>query len=149
MAIPVSTVPAVKGWLYDQLSSLLGAQNLLVSYGEPSVRIPDDVVIVGDVHRTAKPEQIVGSGGAGWLWETYTVEVDIDCYAGGADQQQVDQRAWQLVGQVEQTVRGDPTLGGQVIVAYPKQAVSQSGPEAAHKGRLTRIAVEIEVTAQI
>jgi len=153
MTIPVSTAPAVKAYLFTQLQANITAasgSSLLVCYDEPGPYEPDDIVSVGDVTaRNTAQLAMVGSGGAGWLIENYSLEVVVDCFRGGDDPQTVDERAWALIGQVEAVVRTDPSCGDLVVEARPGQCRSESMWDDAHKGRRVRAAVAVDVQAQI
>jgi len=153
VSIPTSTVPQVKAYLFTQLQSTLTAEqgsSLLVCCDEPGPYEPDDIVSVGDVTtRTTVPLAMVGSGGAGWLVETYSLEIVVDCYRGGDNPQAVAERAWSLIGQVETVVRTDPSCGGLVIEARPGECRSESAWDEQHKGRRVRVTVAVDVQAQI
>lgn len=153
MTIPVSTAPQVKAYLFTQLQTAITpvtGSSLLVCYDEPGPNEPDDIVSVGDVTtRTTTPLAMVGSGGAGWLIEDYSIEVVVDCYRGGDDPQTVTERAWALIGQVETVVRNDPSLGGLAIEAKPGSCRSESMWDDAHKGRRVRVTVAVDVQAQL
>jgi hypothetical protein len=150
MTIPVSTAPTAKLYLYNQIIALVNDPAVLVSYGEPGLEQPDDIIVVGAVSRQVVISQMVGSGGTGWLDETYTIGVDVEVYRGGADAPTADARAWALVGVVETVVRTDPSLGGAVIVAHPSENQSP-GPawEAKGLGVLVSITVLITCRARI
>jgi hypothetical protein len=105
--------------------------------------LPDDIISVGDVMRTIDTFQMVGSGGAGWLDESFTVMVTVSVYRGGDNAQAVFERACVLAAAVEAAVRNDPTLGGAVTQAHPSVAEYMASWEAEHKGRVAEIIMHI------
>lgn len=147
--IPVSTVPAVKDYLFEQMTLALAGPNLEVFYSEPGPGYPDDVVYLGDTEQTQQPTQMVGSGGAGWLFELYHQVVEVDVYRGGDDPQGTFKRACELVAQIENIVRADPSLNSQVITAYPAGTAYESGWEESHAGRITHATMRITVDCRI
>lgn len=149
VTIPVSTVPAVKAYLLELMQVGLAGPDLQVYYSEPGPGYPDDVVYLGDTKLTQQPVQMVGSGGAGWLFEAYHQVVEVDVYRGGDDPQAVFERAASLVAQIEAMVRADPSLGGRVITAFPADTDYESGWEEGHGGRITHATMRISVEAKI
>lgn len=132
MAAPVSTIPAVKAWLYGQLQTACTAAtgiDLLVRYGEPGPFQPEDVVSIGAaINRAAAPFGIVGSlDVANSMIETYELEIDIDITRNGEDvAQATTERAYTLAAQVEEVVRATPTLGGHVTQSRPMSSNDRS-----------------------
>lgn len=148
MSIPTTTIPAARDYLFTQLTAAF-PQPVLVCYDHPGPNQPDDIISVGDVHQDLAVNSQVGSGGAGWLEERYTVEVDLRCYRGGDDAQSVFARAVDMVNGVVNVVRSDPSLGGVVLVAKPKTVRYESEWDEAHLGRITNATVEIECYQRI
>lgn len=150
--IPTSTVPAVKAALFTLFQAQLtpGSSSLGVFYDEPGPNQPDDIVSVGACKsRQVSGMAMVGSGGAGWLHELYTIEVTVACFRGGDDARAVLERAYSLCGQVETAVRADPSIGGLVLVARPVGSHDDPQWETQHKGRTIAIIIDIEIEAQI
>lgn len=151
MPIPASTIPAVKTYLYNQLTAALaGTADLAVFMDTPPNDPPveSDVIVVGDVELGFDPWQMVGSGGQGWLYEKYSVEILISVYRGGDHAQTVLTQATNLVYQVCDVVRLDPSLGGLVVQAYPASAHFESGwSEEGASGRVTDVEMKIAVEA--
>ena len=155
MTIPVSTVPAVRKWLFDSISAALtpdpldSSAELLVCLDSPGTYQPQDIVVIGNVATAISVNSLVGSGGAGWLEERYTVDVDIEVFRGGDSAQQVSERAFLLGAGVLNCVRSDPSLGTNVLVAKPT-ASDYSGDETEdHSGRLGTLALKIEAFQRI
>lgn len=143
--IPASSIPAARGYLFDNLSAqLLGVGNLLVCYDEPGPNLPDDIICVGEVQQTYSPEQTVGSGGRFWLREDYTITVTVSVYRGGDDALGVFARARELADLVVAVARADPSFGGAVDRGRPGALSHQSGWTEDHNGRLCEIAIGID-----
>ncbi|MFE9372250.1 hypothetical protein ACFYM2_21120 [Streptomyces sp. NPDC006711] len=141
MTIPASSAPAVRQYLFDQLSATLTSdpdfpnEQLLVCFDEPGTFQPADIVSIGKVSRQDNVSSMVGSGGPGWLEETYDVDVTIDVYRGGDYPQHVFARSVALFDAVCVVVRSDPTLGGAVLSARPTASSHEVAWDDEHKGR--------------
>jgi len=147
MPNPPSSVKATRESLFTQLQSQVTGPNVLVCLGEPGPYQPDDIIAVGNVHRTTNPSHLVGSGGTGWLDETFQIQVLVEIYRGGDDEPGAFGRLCDVVDQVEAAVRADPSIGGLVLFAYPQQVSYESGWEADHKGRLATAVLSITFMA--
>lgn len=145
MAAPVSTVPAVKAWLFTQMKATCTAAtgiDLLVRYGQPGPEQPEDVVSLGATrNRTVSDFAMTGSlDNPNALIEEYEIEVDIDVSRSGEDvAQEATERAWALVAQVEECARADGTAGGRVYEIRP--ASTSDDPEWTDNGWLNVHAV--------
>lgn len=153
MSIPVPTAPAVKAYLMTALAArteLTGSTPPAeLSYDVPGTFLADDVVVVGDVDVSFAPLQMVGSGGAGWLDEHYTVDVVVDVVRGADDAQGAFQRAATLAAAAIDIVRQDPSLGGLVIQAAPSRLTFESNWQEDGKGRQTTAVLSIAVHARL
>jgi hypothetical protein len=155
MNIPSSTVPAVRRWLFNQLTSALtpdpnnARASLLVCVDGPGPNEPDDIVSIGSVNRTFEKGSFVGSGGAGWLRERYTITIEIDCYRGGDDPLAVAERAQVLADGVVAVVRSDLTLGGNVLISTPLSDDGSGEWDENHLGRHWTQTVTVSCFAQI
>lgn len=152
-AIPASTAEPVREYLFSNLTAVLptdtaNGASLQVVYDDPSPYRADDIVSVGDVHLDYEPGAFVGSGGAGWLRERYTVAVTIDVFRGGDNARMTYSRAQYLSDLVCAVVRYDVSLGGLVITAKPVSSAVQSEWDADAKGRHSIATVEISCYAQ-
>ena len=91
MAAPVSTVPAVKRYLAEQIQDALNELAIIPGYPAPIVVYdvpgqfrPNDIIAVGQIYqRYVKQMAMVGSGGTGWLQEEYEIEIVIDVFRAG------------------------------------------------------------------
>lgn len=140
--VPGTTAVAVRRYLFDTLTATLApdplskTSDLLVCYDEPGPYQPDDIVSVGKVERTINTNSMVGGGGAGWLEESYTVDVDIEVFRGGDDPQGVFTRTSDLIDQIAAVAREDPSLGERVLVCKPTASTCEVEWDEEHKGRL-------------
>lgn len=155
MPIPASSAPRARTWLHDALTAQLApdsvnkSSSLLVCYDGPGPNLPDDIVAVGKITRHIDVSSFVGGGGAGWLNESYTVEVSVDVYRGGDEDQAAYLRCSALVDAVIAVVRTDLTLGGAVVTARPITDVTEVAWDEAHMGRHATSTVEIQCVQRI
>lgn len=150
MTAPVSTVPGVKAYLYTTIKARAEmAEPVLVSYDEPGPNQPDDIVVIGDVVRTVEVVQMVGSGGAGWLDERYSITVLVESFISDDKAQVVFERAAALADVVVDVVRLDPSLGGRVIESAPSMSEQVGGWDEEHGGRLSSLTVTVTAHARI
>lgn len=155
MTIPSSTAPAVRQWLYDQCAAGLAPDpnnvraSLLVCFDAPGPNEPDDIVAIGQVRRRLKPGAMIGGGGAGFLDETYTVEIVIDVFRAADSGQTAYQRAMDLANAVVAIVRTDLTMGGNVIKSVPTGDSAEVEWDSEHGGKRACVTVEIECVTRI
>jgi hypothetical protein len=159
VTIPVSTVPAAQAAIFEALAPYVVAdadsQDILVCIGQPSTEIPSAIIEIGkEIRRTAQPAAFVGSGGAGFIEESYDIDIVVSVAGETVDTQDdpttIADRAWQLVGYVEDAVRSDPSLGNVVQVAYPHDATGGEVVWAPNNvGRICEITVIIHAEALI
>lgn len=143
--IPASSIPAARAWILAGLQAQLALdKDVLVCLDEPGPYQPADIVAIGDVHQQYNPENVVGSGGAYWLREDYTITVTVDVYRGGDDALATFARARQLADLVVAVVRSDPSLGGAVDRGKPGTVTHTSGWTEEHTGRQTVIEIGID-----
>lgn len=164
MTIPSSTVPAARLWLFKALVASLtpdpGLANgdgyygdanasLLVCLDEPGTYQPADIVSVGKIDRQISVSSMVGSGGAGYLEERYSIEVTIEAARATEDSQTPFERVCSLVDQVCAVVRGDPTLGGHVLWSKPVTSTCEVVWSDDHQGRVGQAELQIECFQRI
>lgn len=155
MTIPVSTAPAVRQYLYNALTAQLTPDplntraSLLVCFDDPGPNQPDDIVSVGKVDRQIAVNSLVGSGGAGWLEERYTVEISVWVFRGGDDAQAAFARSAVLADGVVSAVRADPSLGNLVLVARPSMSTHEVTWDDEHSGRNAEVVLPIECFQRI
>lgn len=147
--IPDSSIPAVRAYLYAQLQALATpdpadpSASLLVCLDGPNTDLAGDIVSVGDVRQEYAPFQTTGSGGPGWLSETYTVTVEIQVTRGTDDSTVTFARAQSLARLVVALVRSDPSLGGAVLRARPATADYETAWAEGGGGRQTFVTLAI------
>ncbi|MFH8380639.1 hypothetical protein ACH4E7_06815 [Kitasatospora sp. NPDC018058] len=137
MTIPSSSVPAARLWLFNALKTALtpdpgtvsgqgsyGDANasLLVCLDAPGTYQPEDIVAVGKIDRRINVSSMVGSGGAGWLIEHFSIEITIECARATDDSQSAFERTCTLIDAITAVVRTDPTLGGNVLWSQPARS---------------------------
>lgn len=151
MTIPVSTISAVKGYVYDGLLARPElAAPVLVSYDDPGPNLPEDIVAVCDAQGALGVMQMVGGSGAGWMDEKYVLQVIVDVYRGGVDARLPFERCATLAAVVLDFLRTDSTCGGVVnIQAAPGRFQYESAWEPERQGRLVRCTVEFDVHARL
>ena len=140
VTIPVSTAPAAQSYLLSAVQSAAGTDplytSMLIRLGQPGRNLPNDCIVIGtSVRRSLTVRTFIGSGGVDWLNEGYDINVECSTWAESGDSDDTStvslqslNRAYELVGYVETSVREDPSLGGLVNLAYPRSSV-QEGPE--------------------
>ncbi|MEV6046038.1 hypothetical protein [Streptomyces xanthochromogenes] len=155
MTIPSSSAPAARRYLYEQFNAQLTPDplnprvSMLVCYDDPGPNEPGDIVSVNRVARTINPNSLVGSGGAGWLEEAYTVTVTVDLFRGDDDAAAIFERGALLVDQVCAIVRADPTLGGIVLTARPVSSEIEGEWDSENQGRHLLATLEIHCYQRI
>jgi hypothetical protein len=92
---------------------------------------------------------MIGGGGAGWLDETYSVEIVIDVFRAADSGQVAYQRAMDIANGVIALVRTDITLGGHVIKSQPKSDDAEVEWDADHAGKRATVTLEIECVTRI
>ena len=153
MTIPVSTVPAVMKYLQSEIITQIADTTVLVTYGPPGTNQPRDIVaVMGFEARDVKPQAFVGSGAQHWLYESYEIEVIVSVFRGGATDiaESCFERAMTLLSAVETAVRNDPSLGNNVLEAYPQHvAKSDAFWDPEHKGFVVEMSLLIHCEAEI
>lgn len=153
-SIPQTTAVRAKGWIFDAIKAqFVGDNTMTVFWDQPDASIPtENIVVVHRIlNRTTTHYRMMGTGGAGSFLESYSIEIAIDCYAGGdsGETRALETSAWSYASIVEAVVRSDPSLGGLVIQAWPSQSTDDPEWDQEHKGRLVHIALSVAIEAQI
>lgn len=154
--IPVSIAKGAKAWLYGQLQAAFegwtcdtGAP-LMVSYDEPGKNQPNDIVAVRSLKRRLDAGGMVGSMGAGAVYDTVELDVVASVFRGGDIAQACFERACDLVDVIVSVVRADPSMGGLVTVARVADIdIPEAGWTENHAGRLTEAVVTVTASAFI
>ena len=128
MAYPVSTVPAAVTYLISafqtQLSTDPNPQIITLYVGnDPGMIDTPDLVGIEDVTRTLQHFAMVGDGEDLAMYEKYSVIVKISSSQRAATQAEASlylmPRVWKLLSYLELAVRLDPSLGMEVLTAWP------------------------------
>lgn len=125
-----STIPAAKTALLAAITARPALAGVHVAWGIPA-ELPSEHerIYVGDAIEVDRSYVNVGAGSAAIkLDEDYTLQVHVETFAGGNEQQATELRLWALVAEVEAAVRSDLTLAGTVRVARPGANDSKTLP---------------------
>lgn len=141
---PASAAPAFKDAFVDVATTLWSGTGIQVSFGHPGQSQADDIVAFGAL---TSDQEFATYGSNRGREETLLLDVVVSCYrAGGPTQEKVaSDRAYELLGVLEQYVRvTDTTLGGVVRHCFllGHNSEGSTDPEILSAGRL------IEITAQ-
>lgn len=143
---------AFKSAFYDAIKEIMAGdpdtQYVSVTFGTPSTLDPDDVVSFMGV----TSEQNVATIGNRGRDEILTLEVQISCMTGGDDEQGVQDRAYQLLGIIEEYARKkDPTIGGTVMWCFLSghESAGFTDPADIAKGRAADILARFTAQARI
>ena len=148
----VSTVPAVKAALLSRIDSATDAATT-VSWGVPRGDKQRDWVMIGK----ALTEQSPAAVGQQRREERYTVTVTVTVVRADVETpQSVSERAHAIVGQIEDNVRSDATLGGvanlihaQVTKTDPDDVLLVDDAGQPTGRRMTEVIVHVTCLARI
>jgi hypothetical protein len=109
--MPASTVPAAKQAILNLLTARAALNTVAVTWSQPTEQedLQDEMVFFdGPIVR--QPEFRVMGGN--YLDETYTLTLMVRNRVVADDAAAAEARCWQIVDEIEQSVRQNPTLGG-------------------------------------
>lgn len=149
MTIPASTVPLATGYLFDNIKVAVNDPAVRIWYGPPPPGTTGDAIVIEGITKEISVSSMVAGGGAGWLDEIYTIELNVWVYRGGDNGQPVMERASVLADIVIAVVRTDPSLGGAVLVAQPTVVEYIPTLDEDHRGILVEARVSIRCRARI
>jgi hypothetical protein len=139
-----STIPAFKSALLSRLQARAGLSGVQVTYGWPTGSVKRESIMLGGATGTQEFRTI----GATQKMETYTLDVYITVIREGhARQQNADERALALMGELEDELRDDPTVNNTVLTAEVGRIDLQ--PMAGAETREARLTVGVNVMARI
>lgn len=146
MTIPVSTVPQVRAYLFQQLTTAV-PNTAEVFDGEDTQSDREDWVKVLGARRQVGPLAMVGGGGQFWRDEKYSVEIEIETFTAGrvGSMEASETRAYALLAVLETVVRQDPSLGGLVLQANPKDSTDVPSWSPDGSGAIVTINTSVEV----
>jgi hypothetical protein len=121
-----STIPSAKAALLAEILARPALIDVHVAWGIPA-ELPTDLerIYVGDAVDVSR--EWAGLGGAR-LNEDYVLQVFVETFAGGDDQQTVELRLWTMIAEIEAAVRADNRLGGLVFVIKPDRVDAKTLP---------------------
>lgn len=165
MTAPSTTLPTVKAWLFNRLSTVLTAdtaagKTLSVNYSAVSQDEDDDEITVGTGERRIEPLALVGGMQTGGAWqESYDIPVTVSVWRPEGFQA-AEERMWALVAAIENVVRVDmwaviaggtaaATFGGAVwsVMPQPHNATPEWADE--QRGPLVQLTYPITVRAEL
>jgi len=142
--MPTSSVPAFKAALLQRLQNRSGLQDVQVTYGWPSGAVKRESMMLGGVSGTQEFRTI----NAAQRMEQFTLDVFITVIREGqGNQQNADQRALELMAEVEEDLREDPTTNNTVLTAEVARFDLQ--PMASAETREARLTLGINAMARI
>lgn len=145
--IPISSVPAARQYLINAFTAAVAGTTPATEIfdGDPDHEDNLNWVTVGGARRQVEPLALVGNGGQFWRQERYTVEIEINCFVAGRSMQQVQTNAYGVLALLETAVRSDPSLGGLVLEATPKESTSIPQWSEDSMGSICMITTTVEV----
>lgn len=103
-----SAQPGAKAQLLTTLQAQDALSGVQITYGHPGKNLKDEIIMLGNMKGQ---QDTVGLGG-GHRHETTQLDVIVEVVHKGWTQQQVTERAYVLMGHVEDAIRADQTLSG-------------------------------------
>ncbi|HWH27577.1 MAG TPA: hypothetical protein VNU26_01220 [Mycobacteriales bacterium] len=140
---PPTTAPRAKKALHTMLAAAMpGVQ---VVRGHPGDTIEDELVQVGRV-RAGRQEWAALAADKRPRDEHYSIEVYIQVLGPGRPQDEVTERAYELMALVDQQLRNDPTLGGTVRSCQLSDFEDDETPY--EEGRAATVTVQVRCNAR-
>lgn len=140
-----STVPTARATLLAALQAKPALAQIQVAYQHPGDAREADSIYLGEVRRDSSIPTL--RAGRKTREERFTIDVWVDCAGDGPTAQTASERAWGYVGELEDILADDPSLG----LTAPFRVVGTSGDEnlffdEARRGfgSLIRVGVECE-----
>lgn len=148
-----TAAPAMKSALLAACKGLYAAP-VLVCMGHPGTNLPDDIVSVGNVTSSL---DIGPLGTARTREEHLEVEVTFSVFRGGADQEPVTTRAYDLLAMLEAYLTdvgvassSQLSLGGSVRRAWVSgHVLAESTADTTAQGRVAEIVAVVSANARI
>lgn len=137
-----STAPTLLANLYTALVARAGLASVTVSYG-PVLGAPREFVVLADV---TSNEDFAALGHLA-KEEGYTLTIYVSVLREGNQQQTCTERAYAIAAEVEDYLRGDPTVGGAVRIAQVTRKDYE--PFAGDSARQSILTLSVECSAQI
>ena len=143
-----STVPTVRAALVALLSARPALANVQVSYSHPGDALEHESIFLGDMRATAELATV--RAGRRTRNESYTIDVWVEVNSDGPTAQTCEERAWTLLGELEDQLADDATLG----LTQPFWAVLAEAEESvyfddAKRGFVARIRAGVRCEARL
>lgn len=140
-----SRIPFVKAALTDRLAEAFVATDVQVTYGHPGKSPANEFVFIGDVTEWTT---VWAAMGAQRRAETFSLHLRVAVSKPGNDQQEATERAFELLGLVEDALNGAHTDLGLVkpVIVNP---VDEAEGAVGTQGRGTEISVNLECEARL
>lgn len=144
-----STLPAVKTALLAALQADGALAGIQVSRSWPGDTLQQNAVWMGEA--TAHNTIPVVRGARVAREENITVDVYINCQCPGADASAAEAQAFEILGEVENILANDPTLGRTdgVIKAYVESWQLKEGLSQSRLGWASQIIAGVAVQARL
>jgi hypothetical protein len=137
-----TTAPEVKAWLVSELRRRLADLEVPVYRGWPDEARGEQFVVVTKV----RADQEWRSLGSRRRDETYRVGVVFQVGDQLGDLERASERAYELLGVLEDFLLADPTLGGRVTVAELEEWEDDELPDA--RGCVVLVGASVQVRAR-
>jgi len=145
--VATSSIPAVKQALVDLLAARANLRNVQVTYGAPLPAPAKEYIWVGDV----TGEQTAGALGGQVRDEEYTVQVNMSVVREGNNQRAADTRCFQLLAELEDLLRSNPSLGVAAVLKGGEAELGEFNLEefVSDTARESRLTAQVAVNARI
>ena len=145
-----STVPALKAALLARLQARPGLAGVQVSWGRPHGALAPEWIMLGSTRAGDPTGEESGGQSTAVLGrhrreERYVLDVWVSCIAAGlSEQQDLTERAYELVAEIEDELRDDATVNGTVRTAQVTDA-SDLTEAIADNGQQREARVRVQV----
>jgi hypothetical protein len=141
-----STVPVVKSALTSRLDARSGLDGVSVTYAQPG-EIPHEAIYLDRVRGVHAV--VVTTGGRVPRQEQYTIDLIIHVFLASGGPQVVEDRAFDLLAEVENELADTPRLGLVTVIDWAEARGYELDTTQYADGVLARIKLGVEVFAQL
>lgn len=143
-----STVPTVRAQLVSLLAARAGLAGVQVEYSHPLEGIDDEALYLGESRGTSQIPTV--RAGRKARQEQYIIDVWVEVNRDGPTPQDASERSWALVGEVEDMLADDPSLGlSQPFWAVLAEAEQGVYVDDSRRGYVSRIRLGIQCEARL
>lgn len=143
-----STVPAVRAALVALLQARPGLAGVQVGYSHPGDALERESMFLGGTRGRHDPANL--RAGRKHRDEAYTLDVWVDVSADGPTAQPASERAWALIGELEDVLADDPSLGlGQPLWAVLGECDDGHDFDEETRGWKARIRAGVDIKARL